>query len=128
MKVGFTGTRKGMTMRQQRTVERALHFLGVTELHHGDCWGADEEADWLARTNNIKRVIHPPKDPKNRAFCDAEVVLDEKDYLERNHDIVDAGRILIAAPGSLHEITRSGTWATIRYAERKGVPVILVRP
>lgn len=35
---------------------------------------------------------------------------------------------LIAAPRTLEEERRSGTWATIRYAKRCGRPVMILAP
>jgi hypothetical protein len=51
----------------------------------------------------------------------------EKSYLDRNHDIVDSCSILLALPTG-QEILPSGTWATIRYARRAAVPVLLRLP
>ncbi len=46
--------------------------------------------------------------------------------LDRNRDIVAAVSILIAAPETDIEEQRSGTWATVRYARKKGIPVVIV--
>jgi len=51
-----------------------------------------------------------------------------KPYLERNHNIVDESELLIACPKSKEEELRSGTWATVRYARKKGVRIILIYP
>ena len=115
MKLGFTGTRKGMTERQSKHLERVLNSFDVVEFHHGDCVGADEEAHSIARSMNIFVVIHPPTDPKHRAWCEPDEMRDEFPYIERNHNIVDETRHLFAAPGTNHEVLRSGTWATVRY-------------
>lgn len=125
VRVGFTGTRAGMTRAQQETV--FLLLIGCEVLHHGDCIGADAEAHELVKGARI--VIHPPEDDRYRAFCaEASRVLPTKPYLERNHDIVDACDILIAAPRTEQEERRSGTWATIRYARTRGKPVIIANP
>lgn len=50
-------------------------------------------------------------------------------YETRNHAIVDACRLLIATPRATERAQpRSGTWATIRYAQRKERPVWLIWP
>ena len=43
MKLGFTGTRRGMTSDQQIRVTLLVAELGPKEAHHGDCVGADAE-------------------------------------------------------------------------------------
>lgn len=130
MKIGFTGTRKGMNEFQMDAVRDFLefHYLEITEVHHGDCVGADEQFHRLAETMGIRVVLHPPILTRNRAFCSADETLDPKPYLERNHDIVDATDYLIAVPKEVEEILRSGTWATYRYAKRHKKPTMLVTP
>ena len=118
---GFTGTQIGMTVRQSAELARVLMEEKVDEFHHGDCIGADAQAHEIAYRQGIKIVIHPPTDPRKRAYCRKHdvIVLPEKPYLVRNHDIVDASNFLIAAPKNHHEELRSGTWATIRYARKQ---------
>lgn len=130
MKIGFTGTQRGMTEAQKECVRVLLAAYGLeSEFHHGDCIGADAEAHQLAWIRDIKVVIHPPKNPNKRAFCQgAWIEREPKNYLSRNHDIVDAASVLIATPGEAEEQLRSGTWATIRYARKRGKRVMLVRP
>ena len=78
-------------------------------------------------------VIHPPTNPKNRAYCgslkeDDDIWrMPEKSYLARNKDIVDQSETMIALPiDPNREILRSGTWAAVRYARKTGVPVLFV--
>jgi hypothetical protein len=102
---------------------------GAVCLHHGDCIGADSLADDLAAELGYTIVIHPPVDDRKRAFCERRGVRMEhvaKPYLERNHDIVTACDILIAVPHTPHEEVRSGTWATVRYAQRHCKPIIMI--
>jgi hypothetical protein len=135
MKIGFTGTAKGMTDKQIRILQNQLLIFKPKEFHHGDCVGADADAHRIALALNILVVVHPPIDDKQRAFCGArgkrgpKVSFTElKPYLERNHDIVDACDVLIATPAQRNEVLRSGTWATIRYARKKGKEVIIINP
>ena len=129
MKIGFTGTQTGMTHMQKRVFERLLHQFGCTEFHHGDCIGADSDAHKIARTLAVPWiVIHPPTDPRKRAFCKANLVRPEKAYILRNHDIVNDTDTLIATPKEDTEQLRSGTWATIRYANKTGKRVIIIYP
>jgi hypothetical protein len=120
MKIGFTGTRQGMTPYQKSRVLYLFHLYGLTEFHHGDCVGADAEAHVIAEgiIGCERIVIHPPKISDLRAFCDAAKILPTKDYTKRNRDIVDSVDIMIATPKSRKEQQRGlGTWSTIRYSE-----------
>lgn len=118
MKIGFTGSRWGMSNQQKYTLEDLLRAIKPEEFHHGDCVGADAEAHRIALMLNIPVIIHPPGNPTNRAFCDGGTVLPTAPYNTRNHGIVDDTDILIAAPQSEEQVIRSGTWATIRYATK----------
>lgn len=126
--VGFTGTREGMTLRQKAYVRDALNLLEPVEVHHGDCIGADAEFHALCK-DSWPVVIHPPSDPKLRAFCGSQFdQAPEKPYLDRNRDIVDACDVLIATPKEEWEQSKGGTWYTIRYARQQGVKTIIVWP
>lgn len=125
MIVGFTGTRRGMNPWQRYLLENALVSLEVTELHHGDCVGSDAQANVVVQYLGLRTVIHPPTDPKARAFCTYDEAREPCPYLERNHQIVDETDILIAAPEG-PEVVRSGTWATIRYARKLNRHVVIL--
>lgn len=128
MKIGFTGTQKGMSQSQQRAFTRLILSLKIIEFHHGDCIGADSQAHDIVKDMNkeIKIVIHPPSDSSKRAYKRGDVIRYELPYLERNKLIVQETRLLIAAPFSLQEELRSGTWATIRYARKTGQPILIL--
>lgn len=129
-KIGFTGTRKGMTNKQREMFVQVIanYSKPLIEFHHGDCIGADEQAHDIARVHGFYIVIHPPINPNRRAFCEGGVILTPRDYIPRNHDIVDSSDIIIATPGEEHEVIRSGTWATIRYAIKKGKTLRIIYP
>jgi len=126
MIVGFTGTRKGMTDGQVKYFASELSLLNATEFHHGDCIGADEQANKVARSMGIKTAGHPPIDSKNRAFCKCDMWFEPKPYLERNCDIVNACDVLFVAPRFNYEEQRSGTWSTFRFADKIGTKIIMV--
>ena len=137
MNVGFTGSRLGMTDEQARRVTHLLIEASEShgdEFHHGDCIGADEYAALRAWELGYSIVAHPASDVKpvlraNSGRKTHALVLAPQPALLRNHAIVDACDVLIAAPsGSAASQPRSGTWATIRYAQRNGVRVALVMP
>lgn len=139
LKLGFTGTQAGMTRYQRKQL---LHHLnrwvgeGYThlEIHHGDCIGADEQFHDLCvdfwPSDRLTVVVHPPVNETKRAFVafPGQTVLPARPYLERNHAIVDAVDGMLASPKELREQLRSGTWATVRYARKTGVPLILMAP
>ena len=135
MIVGFTGTEHGMNTRQQEEVRNFFRRYShkscpfpITEVHHGDCVGADEQFHNIAKELGIYIVVHPPSNKRLRAFCDADEVRRPYAYLTRNRHIVDACDRLIATPYELVEVVRSGTWATIRYARKIRKPHGIIYP
>lgn len=120
MRIGFTGTREGMTVKQKEGVVWILDHFRATEGHHGDCVGADAEFHELCRTNSVRTMIgHPPTNPKLRAFCEFDEEREPRPYLERNRDIVFEAELMIGCPKEYKEVVRArgqGTWSTIRYA------------
>lgn len=130
--VGFTGTREGMTEYQKAALRMAMLAAGLDNvtniLHHGDCVGADAEAHDIAVELGWGIVIHPPIDERYRAFKDdGATILPQKDYVPRDHDIVEATRFIFAAPKKDQEERRSGTWLTVRYARKTGKRIILLK-
>ncbi len=121
MKVGFTGTRQGMSQNQKEQFVLKLFELGVTEFHHGDCIGADADAHDIVREffPEVKIIIHPPEKRYTRAFKKGDFNHPLKPYIERDRNIVDDSEHLIGSPLDV-EVIRSGTWTTIRYARKIG--------
>jgi hypothetical protein len=129
MRVGFTGTRQGMSARQQSLLAQWLRCYRdeITLFEHGDCVGADEEAHAIACDilgSNII-AIRPPTNPVHRAWCKGGKIYPPEDYIFRNHRIVEDTECMIAAPSGPEKV-RSGTWATIRYARKTRKPVYLL--
>jgi len=127
MIAGFTGTQSTMSTDQFDRLVKLCKDYKITELHHGDCVGADAVAHDIAESLNIRTVIHPPIKPFKRAFKKGDMILPMKDYLVRNRDIVNASEILFACPKGPEEL-RSGTWSTVRYARRVKKPIEIVMP
>ncbi|MEM2234101.1 MAG: hypothetical protein QXP81_11250, partial [Nitrososphaerota archaeon] len=101
MRIGFSGSREGMTERQRRALRALLErfYEPDSEFHHGDCVGADEEAGAIAFGIGYRVVIHPPENPALRAFSALfHELLEPKPYLGRNEEIVRSVDLLIAAP------------------------------
>lgn len=132
MITGFTGSSRRMSAAQQAAVVALV--IESTELHHGDCVVADEWAHRCAVDLKRRVVIHPPDDPKKRAFCAREYPGEEvtelptEPYLERNHSIVDASDRLVACPDRAEAEGRAGggVWATVRHARKRKKPIIII--
>jgi len=147
---GFTGTQRGMTQFQK--TELLLRLTDCSEFTHGDCIGADEQANYIAFELGIRIfTIFPPTDTRKRAYCfnpEKDLMNDNaqwreinwngkivrvrwmpKDaYLERNKKIVDHCYKMIATPKEYEHTLRSGTWATIRYAWKIKRDLIIIPP
>lgn len=150
MRVGFTGTQQGLTLLQKSHLAKILADLAPSEFHHGDCIGADVQTAMMMQrvrrtfadtsgedpetdrkikaVGHCKIICHPPTNSTKRAFFRGnDVVLPEKDYLDRNHDIVQETQVLVACPKGPEEL-RSGTWATIRHARKLLRPIYIIYP
>lgn len=137
--VGFTGTgHQPLTTSQRINLEAKLLWRrdnGFKVFRHGDCIHADTEAHYIALKLGYNIVVHPPTDSSKASGLGTKpveqaIILRElpRPYLERNHDIVDNSDILIACPKENTEQLRSGTWATVRWARKKGKQVYLILP
>jgi hypothetical protein len=133
--IGFTGTRQGMTEEQFRQLSILLKTFINEEpcnFFHGQCIGADCEAAELASELGYSITAHPgylPKNPQWKGsrgnFSKNTIILPEKPFLIRDHDIVDASDVLIATPAQKDETIRSGTWTTIRYGAKTKFVIII---
>jgi len=139
MKVGFTGTRNGMTPKQKKQFKGLIEILRPTEFHHGDCVGADDEAANIVDTwrtewidifqRRVEIIKHPPVKGKFQAHNPHyEEIRPEQPYLERNANIALECDLLIAAPKENREEQRRGTWYTIREAWKRGKTTIILMP
>lgn len=132
MKLGFSGSRHGMTREQKDFVVDYLlkNLDNIEEVHHGDCVGSDEQFHKIAKSYNIKIIIHPPNNYSKRAFCSGSIILEEQDYLKRDEEIAKSCDVLIATPSadSFRQVIRSGTWYTINKAKEFNKKIIIVKP
>ena len=133
MILGFTGTQRKPSLEQfdalYELVIRLTAGIKPVEAHHGDCIGADYTFHAICLELDIPVILHPPIVADKRAFCEsATSVMDEKDYLVRNKDIVNVSDIVVACPPTFVELKRSGTWSTWRYAKKNGKETYIVFP
>ena len=128
IRIGFTGTRKGMTETQFKALRLILvsQFSPLSEFHFGDCVGADAEGAAIAKAIGYVLHSHPPDKSILRAFVEADMVYSPKAPLDRNRDIASICQLLIATPAQNVEVIRSGTWATVRYARAMRKRVIVL--
>lgn len=132
MRVGFTGTREGLTAAQREQLANYVVAHSPSQAHHGCCVGADEVFSNMCGTFMHTEVIGHPGDMPALTMANLEVHCDEvlpaKPNLDRNRDIVDACEVLFACPKTMEEEQRSGTWATVRYARKVGRRVVIFWP
>ena len=138
IRLGFTGTRHGMTTAQMTAVHDYAAYVRTVndcedieryEWHHGDCVGSDAQSHVIATVLRCWTVVHPPVNGKLRAWCEGDQILPARDYLSRDWDIVHDTGELIATPKDFSPVRRTGgTWTTIGYAVRLGRPVRVCLP
>jgi len=129
--LAITGTRKGLTEAQFNRVKELIIMEGdmYSHLHEGDCIGVDDEVTQMFQNirPEITIVCHPPENSRCRAFGVYNEIKDERPYIMRDKDMVDASFIVWACPAG-EEITRSGTWTTVRYARNQGKLITIIYP
>lgn len=138
MILGFTGSRVGGTdyadhERQQAVLAEIKRLLAqLTMGVHGDCIGWDYAFDQMCRAVGLVTGIRPCTISSMRARCDlqgARVLAEPKPRMARNRDIVADADVMIACPPNYTRIkSGSGTWATIGFAKKKGIPLLTVFP
>ena len=135
MKLGFTGSRNGMTQSQRETFLRLLHEKSPSVFVHGDCVGADEQAHKIVEDNlpTVNVVVAPSLNATLRAWCKPRtgVLCEARASVDRNRAIAIMCDELIAVPrkrlvpdGGF--IPQSGTQQTIEFAQDNGRPVTII--
>lgn len=129
-KIGFLGTRHGMSPSQQKALKELIDSKEFSEFHHGDCIGSDAQAhdilsEYKKMNKDIKIVGHPPKSAKTRAFCKFDIEMIPDSFHNRNRHIIDATDVFVATP-DISEKVKSGTWNAIRYARMKNKKVYII--
>lgn len=131
-KIGVTGTRSGCSENQLARLHLFLCAYvvnhGPTELHHGDCVGADAETAQIARSYGYKIVCHPPSNNSLRAFEEYDETRKPKEYFERNRDIVNETDLLFVLPKQNTPRNHGGTWYTYNYAQHVGKKAVIIWP
>lgn len=129
--LGVTGSRTGMSAPQAKVLLSFLQEGPPTRAHHGDCVGVDAIFHGAVRMVAPQAVIigHPPTNDMFRAFCPCDFERPPKDYLYRNAEMVAEINHLLAFPNRPNRPgpAGGGTWATIRYARKRKIPITICR-
>lgn len=136
IRIGYSGSRYGMTVPQMRGIYSYLcgalelnrHSTPVLEARHGDCTGGDAEFHVIATVLGARTIAYPPSNPKYRAGCKADEIRPPEGYLRRDWNIANESGELLAAPKSPVPVPHSGTWITAMYAVQLGRPFKLFLP
>jgi hypothetical protein len=140
--VAFTGTSdKELANDHAELVESVIRNHEIRLLYASVVTGAQHGIDTLAGIYSYlyapgHDVLVIPAAPHNESMVEFaqehhfEIIRMERisggngpNYLARNDKLVELADRLIAFPKTSKEVLRSGTWATIRRARKKGIPV-----
>jgi hypothetical protein len=118
VKIGFAGSRTGMTDTQIQKVKEVLAKYDVVEVHHGDCLGADAQFHDICTEKGLKIIVHPPLSKEFRAFktTGSTTILTEKAYNARNTELVESCDFFIGCPAKWKTNPHSGTWKILECA------------
>jgi hypothetical protein len=134
-RIGFTGTRVGMSPQQVRSLATILTVFYVPNqsiLNNGLAKGADAMSLNIAYELGYQIFGYPSNlsghDTLHRLLVPkCHYVAKPMNPLDRNKVIVDNSDRMIACPKDIdEEEVRSGTWHCVRYAMSVRKPVILV--
>lgn len=139
MRYSFTATRDVDADSPHVIQTRLMELVDVTAIYTGGAPGGDQLIAELALTlfpNALHRLILPAKKWIDEPFIErwldrvgdvSSVQWTELHPLKRNAVLLDKGRdALEAFPRTSDEERRSGTWATIRLAQRRGTPPVTI--
>jgi len=120
-KLGFTGTRNGLSYDQRRAIIRLLKAEPPDKAAHGDCIGADAEFHELVRELCPDCEIHvwPSLYEGLRAHKKGDVMYEPGPAGDRDKLIVKFCNYFIGCPPTDFEVQRSGSWQTLRMARNR---------
>ncbi len=101
-----------------------------------DCIGGDDQFDSLAVEQGCYILVYPPTNDKHRVFVETSRVYYNRrifspmPYQDRNQAIVNCCDVLVGCPrtNNPEDDPRSGTWSTIRKAQKAQKPVVVIGP
>ncbi|AGV01567.1 Rossmann-fold nucleotide-binding protein [Cannes 8 virus] len=111
--IGIVGGRdfkdKPLFAKELRKIWKSQKFSAVVS---GGAEGADRFAEMWARHKKIPLIVHRPTDPSKK-----------RDYILRNEKIAEDSSLLVAFWDGISK----GTKSTISFAEKKGIPAVIVK-
>jgi hypothetical protein len=139
MRLTVTGTSTVPEFQANQAVTAGFDFLlaegyDFTEVSTGAAHGIDTVAFAKAQAywpKAIVRVCYPIEKAHNyevvrRAHAiRADVQAVEGGYMDRNDRLVSYADVVAAFPAKINEALRSGTWATVRRARTRDVPILI---
>jgi hypothetical protein len=141
MRLGFSGTRNGMSEQQKQAFRAVVDKIQPESMVHGCCVGADEDAVVIVTENFPECRVHArpgysASAGSNEYFSSKAMSLShdvhpKKPHFARNRDIVHFSNLLIATPWQSREDglgDSGGTAYTIRHALKMHIPVIIIWP
>lgn len=120
MKIDSTGSRNGTTDHPTTRVRQLLIRTCASDAQHRDCIGTEAGFHAICIELGVAAVVHPASNWKSRAHRSPVLATRSPlPYPQHNQTIVRSMVALIAAVSGPERV-RSGTWATIRFAENCG--------
>ena len=128
--IAVTGPTK-LSQVQAIYVHRKVQELRADRFVSGCAYGVDTQAileAWESHEGAQFTLTIPKGEWHNKALAEfgASVGWDieyiDGGYMARNDRTIELTDVLIAFPETPDEVLRSGTWATVRRAQRKGIP------
>lgn len=132
--IAISGPREIRARAAMAQVEAIRHDFeqrieGICTIYSGAAYGVDTIGAEVARETNANLILVTPQGKHHNhhlyELAD-EIIHVEGGYLARDERLADEADALIAYPRTSNEERRSGTWATIRYFQKRGKPVTIV--
>jgi len=135
-RLGFTGTREGLTVGQRQALDRRVQELvcehaGKVVAVHGACVGADAAFDRVCIDHTIPRSHRPGPVPALRMKNSQTLgsfVFSPEPFEVRNKKIAESVDHLLVCPKQMTEQRRGGTWQTYRFGLRRDIQITTFFP
>jgi hypothetical protein len=126
--LGFTGSREMRTVTPDRLTKLTSYVgeLSPGLAVHGGCDGWDMVFQGVCKNLGIPFEVYPSTLQVDKGQWEgAQHIYSPLPPLERNRHIVGLSTHMVACP-KYPEITRSGTWSTIRFTKMRGKPLKVI--